>query len=352
MKRVWFLVMNGLLWISICHGGGFSADSIGTAGGQFLSMGGGARPLGMGGAYTAVSDDAAGVYWNPAGLTQVANVSLMLMHANYLADINFDHMSFVYRGGVSAFGAAVSQMNAGPISRTDAGGNSLGEYTPRDYVGVVSMAMKTSDPFSLDDRGFFGIGMNAKYLKSRIIEEAGTFAVDVGILGKSVLSDGKSIRYGFVARNIGPEITYDKEGAPLPFVLKGGLALDSGRSLLLAGDVVFPRANQPYVALGLECRAWIADGAGAVLRLGGNTQAMNSLGGLAGLSAGAGINFKAVSIDYAVNGFGELGSSHMISLTLKFGGDGEDEVKRPRGRPSWRTQGHKKKSKPNVRGGR
>ena len=31
----------------------------------------GARPQGLGGAYVALADDANGVYWNPAGLTNI-----------------------------------------------------------------------------------------------------------------------------------------------------------------------------------------------------------------------------------------------------------------------------------------
>ena len=40
------------------------------------SRGFGARALGMGGAFTAVADDATAAYWNPAGLSQVRYVSV------------------------------------------------------------------------------------------------------------------------------------------------------------------------------------------------------------------------------------------------------------------------------------
>jgi len=40
----------------------------GTAALQFLKLGVDARAIGMGEAYTAVSDDISSVYWNPAGL--------------------------------------------------------------------------------------------------------------------------------------------------------------------------------------------------------------------------------------------------------------------------------------------
>ena len=37
----------------------------------------GARPLGMGGAFVAVANDGNAGYWNPAGLSQLQNISIL-----------------------------------------------------------------------------------------------------------------------------------------------------------------------------------------------------------------------------------------------------------------------------------
>lgn len=308
------------------YAGDFNTGSVGTAGGQFLNMGGGARAISLGGAYTAISDEASGIYWNPAGLVQISDVSLMFMHANYLADISFDYLAFGHKKDNFAFGAALSYMDAGDIKQTDVAGNSIGTYNPRDYVGIISMAMKTNSSFS-DDEGFFSIGINAKILKSYIIEQANTFAVDIGILNKSSFGYDKRIRFGLLAQNIGPKIKFDKEEDNLPLTLKGGMAVESNKNLLFCGDVVFPKSNQPYIALGIEYKIQILNKTNISLRFGGNTHALNSLNVLNGLSAGFGVKLDFLSIDYALNGFGELGNAHRVSISFNFGENGNDDSK-------------------------
>ena len=48
---------------------------------EFLRVGAGARALGMGGAFLAVSDDATAGYWNPAGLNYLTHKSVLYMHS-------------------------------------------------------------------------------------------------------------------------------------------------------------------------------------------------------------------------------------------------------------------------------
>jgi len=55
--------------------------------GAFMENGGGARPLAMGGAFTAVADDPSTTFWNPAGLASVDYRAIMLMHSERFGDL-------------------------------------------------------------------------------------------------------------------------------------------------------------------------------------------------------------------------------------------------------------------------
>lgn len=48
--------------------------------GAFMESGGGARAMALGGAFTAVADDASATFWNPAGLSTVTAPRLLWMH--------------------------------------------------------------------------------------------------------------------------------------------------------------------------------------------------------------------------------------------------------------------------------
>ena len=63
--------------------------------GEFLQWGAGARSLGMGRAFLAVSDDASATYWNPAAMVQLERKELMGLQAQLAGETNFTFLSYV-----------------------------------------------------------------------------------------------------------------------------------------------------------------------------------------------------------------------------------------------------------------
>jgi hypothetical protein len=62
--------------------------------GEFMAIGIGGRPLGMGGAFTGVADDVTSGYYNPAGLANLNYPQLSLMHSEQFGNlVNYEYAS-------------------------------------------------------------------------------------------------------------------------------------------------------------------------------------------------------------------------------------------------------------------
>ena len=80
--------------------------------GDFMALGGGARALGMGGAFAAVADDASALYWNPAGISGFEKRQALFMHSETFGDmLNYNFAAFV--SPTSAFVSAEREASFG-----------------------------------------------------------------------------------------------------------------------------------------------------------------------------------------------------------------------------------------------
>ena len=93
-------VVLTVLWV--CLAGDAAATKFA---GSFMENGGGARALGMGGAFTAVADDPSAAFWNPAGLATAAGKELLVMHSERFGDlIDRDFVAYTQPVAWSLFG--------------------------------------------------------------------------------------------------------------------------------------------------------------------------------------------------------------------------------------------------------
>lgn len=144
---------------------------------EFLSIGVGARALGMSNAFVAVADDATSGYWNPAGLTSIkSNIQLSLMHTQYFAGIaRYDYGSIAFRSsGNHHFGFSFIRFGIDDIPDTseliDAEGNinydRIRSFSASDNAFLISYARRLPANENLR------LGFNAKVIR----RTAGTFA--------------------------------------------------------------------------------------------------------------------------------------------------------------------------------
>lgn len=81
-----------LVIITILSSNLSAQTEVGKYSGEFLSLGVGARALGMGGAYVAVAEDVTAGYWNPAGLARIDYPQISLMHEEHFGSlVNYNY---------------------------------------------------------------------------------------------------------------------------------------------------------------------------------------------------------------------------------------------------------------------
>ena len=72
-----------------------AVSKTGTSAGQFLKIGVGSRAIGLGGAFTAIADDASSLYWNPSGIANNKTLSIFVDHYDWILDIEMDLIGFI-----------------------------------------------------------------------------------------------------------------------------------------------------------------------------------------------------------------------------------------------------------------
>ena len=108
-KSLVIAALGIILIPAACH-------AAGTTGALFLNVGVNAKAEAMGGAYTAIADNSSAVNINPAGMTQIKNSEVSVMHNEYLLDITQDYFSYVTKVGGRAFGGSLIYLDTGSQS--------------------------------------------------------------------------------------------------------------------------------------------------------------------------------------------------------------------------------------------
>jgi hypothetical protein len=321
--------------------------------GEFMALGGGARAMGMGGAFIAVANDATTTFWNPAGLVDVSSRErperweAVLMHAEQfgnLIDYNFFSAAFPIRSGESAWGISVIHMgipdipilqlkpgmfedkdNDGYYEPNDPNPDKL-NFNPGDVIRYES-ANDIAVLFSYAQRSRFGSsGASVKIIRNDQVTGVTSFGIglDLGILKRGAwrdLSVGVKLQDAtgtYIGWSTGErEFIYPalKLGCAYPFRFEG-----MGSTLVLAVDGDFRYENRRGAA-----QFWIGD-ASADFHLGAEILIRDIVALRGGLdmgrpTAGMGIMLRdfgpwgmSIGLDYALLHHDEFDMTHRVSL--------------------------------------
>lgn len=151
-----------------------------------MNIGVDAAALGMANTVVASTMDVNSGYWNPAGLTQLEDHQVALMHANYFANIaQYDYLAYASPiDDQSAWGISLIRFGVDDILNTteliDSEGNidynRISLFSTADYGFTFSYARKLPVPG-------FQYGVNAKVIRRIIGDFANSwgFGFDVGL---------------------------------------------------------------------------------------------------------------------------------------------------------------------------
>lgn len=282
----------------------------------FMKIGVGARPVGMGGAYTAVADDANALFWNPAGLALDPAYGGSVTVMKLLQSVSYASAGLVAPiGRRLAVGCAGGFLSASDIRRDELG-QELGTFGLSDLAVGPGVAWQP-----LTGLGF---GLGARYVYSRIDSfRASTFSVDGGAIYEPV----KYITVGASLLHLGPPRRFISEWEYPPVNLRAGVAGKiplAGNRLILSSDLSLYPDYGPVLSAGAELSVPLTgSAAGQTLFARGGHQSGSHLGTWSGFSLGLGYEYRLtqdifLDLDVVYLSYGMLGDSERASLGLRY----------------------------------
>ena len=311
------IIISLLIMLSIALS--IYASGPGTSAGEFLRVGIGARPLGMGEAYSAISDDVNAINSNPAGIVEIEKNEVSLTHIKWFAGIGLENILFAKSiKEKGAIGIGLTSLDSGNIPETDM--DALGEIieTGRDYK-ITDIALIISYATKLNAKLFgvkvpvSSIGLNIKYYQEQIKDsKSNGLGIDCGF---KYNIPKQNISLSLVVQNLGSQINGfndKKESLPLNLRLGGTYRRNIiGKiGLTSAIDIEKSHYDETILYIGSEFKYRFF-----AFRAGYNTDKLRD----SKISAGLGFEFlDKYRLDYAWVPYTLLGDTHRVSLIAKF----------------------------------
>ncbi len=316
--------------------------------GEFMAPGGGARALGMGGAFAAVAGDASTIFWNPAGIAGIDKRQILAMHAEQFGDLlNYNFGAYMQPTTLidparkPAFGFGLIHLGApdqpvtNDLTSVDSNGDGIIDYfidpqgraiypdqydsirreSDNSFAGLASFALETG-------AGSVGATLKLIYQDAIAGESSMGIGIDLGYLRRDFLT--KNLSVGAKLQDAtGTYISWSTgTNEFIVPMMKLGTAygirstkFNGGLLLAVDADVFFDNrqgASQFWV------ETFSSD-----LHLGAELSFQDKVmirGGLDGgnETAGAGIYFGIIGLDYAYLHHDAFDATHRVSLLANF----------------------------------
>jgi hypothetical protein len=319
-----FLISPILFFAMVLASGSLRADvsAIGTTSGKFLQLGSSARAAAMGEAYVALSDEAGGIFYNPAGLANIEEYQVQGTHTEWFKGARVENLNAVFPVASGVWGGSfgglllptqdITEVNNAnwnsstgqPIGSSSPTSwyNTVGSFTPFDLRGTLAYARSW--------HGWLQFGASLNVLLEQInTNSAVGLSGDLGLQSETGI---KGLRAGLSAQNLGGDSRIISEGFQPPLYLRMGLAYHlMEEALVLSAEGDDPIDNNFASAAGAEWRI----GGGIYLRGGLRFDSIFNP-----WTAGVGAKLWSSMLDLSTSSAGDLGQTYRASLSFNWGG--------------------------------
>ncbi len=307
-------IIKFFLIIFIIAGTCFAQQKQGNAGAEslFLRIGSGAKQLSMGNAAAAYPNDAYAFAWNPAGMNVVQQKQLGFSLFTLFEGVQYHQIGYIHPTlNIGTFGFGIARFGVDDINFYDDVNN-----IPVDRGTFNFWKAKLTLSYALTLFKGFSVGINGNAYRDELGEySANGFGLDAGIhygiTSRNILND---LHFGCTMYNLlQPSLKMDTEQDILPYKIKAGMAkiftFSNKYYLLLMADIDHSEFKENEYHFGMEV------GLGNMVFIRGGYEKEQ-------LTAGVGLLFKNLQIDYGIKSIGDakyFPVSNLFSLKLYFG---------------------------------
>ncbi|MFN1834609.1 type IX secretion system outer membrane channel protein PorV [Balneola sp. MJW-20] len=210
----------------------------------FLQIEPDSRGAGMGNTGVGIADNAAAMFWNPAGLAFQRGNQVSITHSNWLANFDVNDLFYdylvgkYYIEGVGTIGAHLTYLNLGEQAQTsETSPDVISRFNSYELAFGVSYGFEVSKNFALGTSlrliySSLASGVAGPGISAQRVSPGSSVAVDLSFLYRTdpFMLGNREAKFSFGTNlsNLGPGIQYtdNAQKDPLPTILRFGWAFD------------------------------------------------------------------------------------------------------------------------------
>lgn len=280
----------------------YSQSGEGGEPGAFMKNGFGARPNSLGNSYTAISNDASAIFYNPAGLSSVNKLQVMGMYSNLFGSVeglNYGNIgvSKGFEFGTMGLGVIYSSVSDIPYVE-NVSGPSGETFSDNEMAVILSYSRIVTDNLQ--------IGINGKYIRHTIAGfEASGIGFDVALL----TTFSEKLKMGLMIQDaIGATIKLNGREDTYISKFKFGVAYNPISVLTISPEIMVTGNKKAQLSIGSEYDVYKN-----MIKLRGGYNTVQEAP-----SFGLGIKYSQINIDYSYSRNGDLGNVSKFGFILEF----------------------------------